>query len=41
MANIVITGATKGIGKAVAEMFVKQSNDICICSRNEKDLIAL
>jgi short-subunit dehydrogenase len=38
MANIVITGVTKGIGKAVTELFVNHGNDVCICSRNENEL---
>lgn len=38
MPNIVITGASKGIGKALAEIFVKQGNHLCICARNEVDL---
>jgi short-subunit dehydrogenase len=36
--NIVITGATKGIGKAIAEIFVQNGHNILICSRNEKEL---
>ncbi|GHN03165.1 oxidoreductase [Cytophagales bacterium WSM2-2] len=34
----VITGATKGIGRAVAERFAKAGFDIAACARNEKDL---
>lgn len=34
--NIVITGASKGMGKAMAERFAKEKNNIFICSRNEK-----
>jgi short-subunit dehydrogenase len=36
--NVVITGASKGIGKAIAEIFVQQGHTILICSRNEKEL---
>ncbi len=36
--NIVITGASKGMGKAMAEKFVSAKNNIFICSRNEKEL---
>jgi short-subunit dehydrogenase len=36
--NIIITGASKGIGKAVAEQFVKNGHTIIICARNEKQL---
>ncbi len=39
MPNIVITGASKGIGKAIAEIFVKHGNHVCICARNEADLM--
>jgi len=36
--NIVITGASKGMGKALAVRFAKEGNNIFICSRNEKEL---
>lgn len=36
--NIVISGASKGIGKAIAEKFAAEKNNILICSRNEKVL---
>jgi short-subunit dehydrogenase len=36
--NIVITGASKGIGKAIAEQFAAKGNTIFLCSRNEKEL---
>lgn len=35
---IVITGATKGIGRAIAERFAKAKFDLAICARNEDDL---
>jgi len=38
MPNIVITGATKGIGKAIAEIFVKNGANVCVCSRSEDNL---
>jgi short-subunit dehydrogenase len=34
----VVTGGTKGIGKAIIEKFATQDFDIITCSRNEKDL---
>lgn len=34
----VITGATKGIGRAVAERFAQAGFDIAACARNAKDL---
>lgn len=36
--KIVITGATKGIGRAIAEKFASEGWDLALCSRNEKDL---
>ena len=36
--NIVITGATKGIGKAIAEKFAAEGFNLAICSRNNNDL---
>ena len=36
--NIVITGASKGIGKAIAEKFSGSGNKIFICARSENDL---
>lgn len=38
--NIVITGASKGIGKAIAEKFAANGYSIYLCARNEKDLAA-
>lgn len=36
--NIVISGASKGMGKAIAGRFAAEKNNIFICSRNEKEL---
>lgn len=36
--NIVITGATKGIGRAIAEQFASQGFDIAVCARTAEDL---
>jgi NADP-dependent 3-hydroxy acid dehydrogenase YdfG len=38
MKTIVITGASKGIGKAIAEKFAHENFSIAICARNENDL---
>ncbi|MFK7983276.1 MAG: SDR family oxidoreductase [Saprospiraceae bacterium] len=37
---IVITGGTKGIGRAIAEKFAKEDFDIAICARTTADLKA-
>jgi len=36
--NIVITGGTKGIGKAIAEKFAEEGFNIAICARTKEDL---
>lgn len=36
--NIVITGASKGIGKAIATAFAAQGATLCLCARNELSL---
>ena len=36
--NAIITGASKGIGKAIAEKLVMQNINIAICARDEKQL---
>ena len=36
--NVVITGASKGIGKAIAEKYVEEGCNIFICARNKNDL---
>lgn len=37
----VITGATKGIGRAIAESLATEGYDIAVCSRNPDDLEAM
>ena len=36
--NIVITGGSKGMGKALAAKYAGNGNNIFICARNAKDL---
>ncbi len=36
--NIIITGASKGIGKAIAVQFAAAGNNLFLCARNEKQL---
>lgn len=36
--NILITGATKGIGKAVAVEMTKNNHSLALCARNQKEL---
>jgi short-subunit dehydrogenase len=36
--NVVITGASRGIGKAIAETFASQGHHLFLCSRNEVGL---
>src|SRR6185312_4726603 len=37
----IVTGGTKGIGRAIAEALVRSGADVCICSRNEDELDAV
>lgn len=39
--SIIITGATKGIGKAIAEKYAQNGYTILLCSRNQAELEAL
>jgi short-subunit dehydrogenase len=39
--NIVITGGTKGLGKAIVEKFIKKGFNVAICARTENDLLAM
>lgn len=36
--NVIITGASKGIGRAVAEKFAANSHNLVLCARNEVQL---
>lgn len=39
--NIIVTGASKGIGKAIVEAFAKEGHQLLVCGRSEVDLYAL
>lgn len=39
-ANAVITGGSQGLGKAIAEYFLREGANVCICARNESELAA-
>lgn len=41
MENVLITGASKGMGRAIAIAFAKQGLNIAVCSRNNKELLLL
>lgn len=36
---VIVTGGTKGIGRAMVDAFAKEGFDIATCSRNEEDLL--
>jgi short-subunit dehydrogenase len=38
--NVIITGASKGLGKAIAEKFANAGHQLFLCARNEAQLIA-
>ena len=37
----IITGATKGLGRATAEKFAREGCDLIVCARSEADLLAM
>lgn len=41
MPTAVVTGATHGIGRAVAEKFLREGFSVAVCARNERELNAL
>jgi short-subunit dehydrogenase len=39
--TVVVSGATKGLGRAIAEIFAENQFDLCVCARTESDLEAM
>lgn len=39
--NVIITGATKGMGRAIAQQFAAAGYNIVACARTEKDLLEM
>jgi len=39
--KVVVTGGTKGIGRAIAETFAGQGHDVAVCARNAGELQAM
>jgi len=38
--NALITGGSQGLGKVIAEHFLREGASVCLCSRGEKELLA-
>ena len=38
--NALITGGSQGLGKVIAEHFLRAGANVAICARGEKDLLA-
>lgn len=36
--TVVVTGGTKGLGRAIAEIFAQNRFDVCVCARTQADL---
>lgn len=39
--TVFVSGATKGIGRAIAEVFAQNEFDVCVCARTQEDLDAM
>ena len=38
--NVLITGSSQGLGKVIAEHFLREGSNVTLCARTEKDLLA-
>ena len=38
--NALITGGSQGLGKVIAEHFLREGANVCLCARGEKELLA-
>lgn len=39
--TVIVTGGTKGLGRAIAEIFAVNGFDVCVCARTQADLDAM
>ncbi|HXE43199.1 MAG TPA: SDR family NAD(P)-dependent oxidoreductase, partial [Candidatus Baltobacteraceae bacterium] len=38
--NALITGGSQGLGKVIAEHFLREGTNVALCARGEKELLA-